>query len=72
MVDILKPLVTFLRIVSFLGLIVTIGMMSALVYKKMEQHYPVQVKKYKWVFILSDGLLVFLAIFMYKRFIASY
>lgn len=68
----LKPLLTFLKIVSFLGLIVTIAMMTAVIYKKLKEHYPVQVEKNQWVFILVGGLMTFVMIFIYRKFILSY
>ena len=68
----LTPLISFLKIVSLLGLIITSCLMTAVSYRKLEAYYPDQVKKYKWVFILVASLLSFQMFFIYQKFISHY
>lgn len=68
MID-LKPLLTFLRIVSLLGMLVMVSMMTAVLYKKLKEKYPVQVQRHKWVFYVVAGLMNILMFFLYQKFI---
>ena len=67
MID-LSPLRTFLKFVSFLGLIATVGMMIALLYKKLKDAYPEKVEKNKWVFVVIAILMSALMVFLFRQF----
>jgi hypothetical protein len=64
----LKPWLTFLKIVSFIGLIVFCVMMTAVCYKKLDEYYPDAVENHKWAFVAIAVLLSVTSIFIFQKF----
>ena len=46
----LEQMRQFLKIVSFMGFMATGPMMVAVTYKTVREKYPVEVKRYSWIF----------------------
>ena len=64
----LKILVSFLRLVSMLGLVITIVMMTAVTYHKLTAYYPKEVKAHKVLFIIAAILVSLAATVLFQRF----
>ena len=66
----LKPLLVVLKIITLIGLVSTVGMMTAVVHKSLKEKYPKQVEKYEWAFFVLGGLMTLVMFFLYQKFVA--
>jgi hypothetical protein len=57
---------TFIKVSALLGFIASLVLISALIYKGMEKLVgPEEVKKYRWLIVVADVVVLLVFIFMY-------
>lgn len=67
----LTPLITFLKIVSLVGLIITVCMMTAVIYQKLKFYYPERAEKSKFIFVFVAILMSAVMTFLFFEFLGT-